>query len=147
MENSHDLFDKYLDRILQRMELQLKMNSIKQSLNPNPPKCFSQLTPQSYNSFISKTVHMRAEGVSEHQGEISRNYDGVSGFRAGICQNCLATMVMEIGASRQNLGIQNVQHKCDPSRADAIKKLDSVQYSTDLLTKVNKLPEMLFQKC
>jgi hypothetical protein len=142
MENSSDWFEP----IYKLMEMQLKLNSTYGSLNPNPVKYFSPPTAPSHYSFISKTVHVSAHANSQHQGGTSRNYDGVTGFRAGICQNCLVTIVMETGTHNKILSIQDI-HKCDLNRADAIRKLDPIEYLIDDITKINKIPELLFQEC
>jgi hypothetical protein len=146
MENSSDWFYKNFEPIFKLMEFQQKLNSINGSLNPYPLEYFSPRTALSHYSFISKTVHVSAHANSQHQGGTSRNYDGVTGFRAGICQNCLATIVMETSTHNKNLSIQDI-HKCDPNRADVIRKLDPIEYLIDHITKINKIPELLFQKC
>ena len=53
---------------------------------------------------------------------------------------------METGTHNKNLSIQDI-HKCDPNRADAIRKLDPIENLIDHLTKFNKIPELLFQNC
>jgi len=146
MENSSDWFYKNFEPVYKLMELQLKLNSSYGSLNPNPVKYFSPPTVPSYYSSISNTVHVSAHANSQIQGGMSRNYDGVTGFRAGICQNCLVTIVMETGTHNKNLSIQDI-HKCDLNRADAIRKLDPIEYLIDDITKINKIPELLFQEC
>jgi hypothetical protein len=146
MENSSDWFDKNFEPIYKLMEFQQKLNSFYGSLNPNPVKYFSPPTGPSYYSFINKTVHVSAHTNSQLQGGTSRNYDRVTGFRAGICQNCLATIVMETGTHDKNLSIQDT-HKCDSNRADVIRKLDPIECLIDHITKINKIPELLFQEC
>jgi hypothetical protein len=146
MENSSDWFYKNFEPVYKLMELQLKLNSSYGSLNPNPVKYFSPPTAPCHYSFISKTVHVTAHANSQIQGGTSRNYDGVTGFRAGICQKCLATIVMQTGTHNKNLSIQDI-HKCDPNRADAIRKLDPIECLIDHITKINKIPELLFQEC
>jgi hypothetical protein len=146
MKSSYDLFDKNLDRFFQMMDLQLKMNSTNQSLNVNPLKYFRPLPPQFHSSFISKPVYMISGQSSEFRDQISREYDNVKGFRAVICQYCLTTLVIDIGSGSQNLRIQG-NHKCDPKRANAIQRLDFIQYTIDFLSKVNMFPEILFEKC
>jgi len=146
IENSSDWLYKNFEPIFKLMEFQQKLNSTSGSLNPNPVKYFSPPTASSHYSFISKTVDVSAHANSQLQGGTSRNYDGVRGFSAGICQNCLATIVMETGTHNKNLSIQDI-HKCDPNRADAIRKLDPIENLIDHITKFNKIPELLFQEC
>ena len=146
IENSSDWLYKNFDPVFNLMEFQQKLNSTSGSLKPNPVKYFSPPTAFSHYSFISKTVDVSAHANSQLQGGTSRNYDGVRGFSAGICQNCLATIVMETGTHNKNLSIQDI-HKCDPNRADAIRKLDPIEKLIDHTTKFNKIPELLFQEC
>jgi hypothetical protein len=145
-ENSSDRFYKNIEPVYKLMELQLKLISIYGSLNPNPVKYFSPPTVPSYYSSISNTVDVSAYANSQIQGGTSRNYDGVTGFRAGICQYCLSTITMTIGTHNKNLSIQDI-HKCDPNKADAIRKLDPIENLIDHITKINKIPELLFQEC
>jgi hypothetical protein len=146
MKNNYDLSDKYVDRFFQFMDLQLKIDSTNQSLNVNPLNHFRPPPPQFHSSFISKPVYMIADQSSEYRDKISRKYDNVIGFGVVICHKCLTIIISEIGSGSQNIRIQDI-HKCDPSIANAIQKLDSRQYTIDFLSKVNKFREILFEKC
>jgi hypothetical protein len=53
---------------------------------------------------------------------------------------------METGTHDKNLSIQDT-HKCDSNRADVIRKLDPIECLIDHITKINKIPELLFQEC
>ena len=100
IEFNDDWFDKYFKPVLRLLELQLKVNSEIQPLNLSIPKDLPQFSSWPNNTFIGIPTfigtpeYIRADGISQEESKISRNYDGVSGFRAGICQKCLATILM-----------------------------------------------------
>jgi hypothetical protein len=143
MENNNDWFDKYFKPVFRLMEFQLRTNSAIQPLNFSVPKDLPQFSSWPYNSFIGIPEYIRADGNSQKGGKISRNYDGVSGFRAGICQKCLVGFLVPIGPT---LSIQH-SHKCNLREVDEIMKLDDLQYTIEFVRKVNTLPDLLFQKC
>ena len=146
IENSSDRFYKNFEPIFKFMELQQKSNSSNQSLSPNQVRYFSQPSPPPYYSFPGIIGNFSAHVKSQRAGVSSRNYQGITGFRAAVCQKCLATIVMETGTHKQDFNIQDI-HKCDPEKADAIRKLDPMQCMIEHITKINNIPEVLLQEC
>jgi hypothetical protein len=120
------------------MQLNLNQSSNNNSVNsiPHPSK-------QLYGAYIPNPIYTR---VKESHGKLTRKFDGVIGFKIGICVKCLTTIIMDIGLKSEDLRIQDI-HNCDPRFLNATKRLDPVQYTINFLTKVNNIPELLFQKC
>jgi hypothetical protein len=137
------LFDTNFKHIFQFMELLNKIKSRYAPSNPVIPIYFSPPAPQSYNSLKGNTVYVRFDDKSQYQSKVYRNYEGVTGFRADICQNCFATLIIRIGGGPEN----KIEHKCYPNGIEAVKRLGFLEYAIDYLTEVNKIPEVLFQEC
>lgn len=136
--------DKYIEPILKLKEFRVRKNALNQSLNPFAQSRYSQFTAQPHYGFSSSPAYIPVERVSLDRDKISRNYDGVSGFKVDICVHCLAFLSMPIGP--KDIRLQDI-HKCGSMRLDAISKLDPREYAIDLLRKHQSLPDSLFQQC
>jgi hypothetical protein len=136
--------DKYIEPILKLNEYRARMNSINQSLSPIPSIYSSQFTGLPHYGFSSSPAYVPVERDSQDRNIISRNYDGVSGFKVGVCAHCLAIISMPIGP--KDIRLQDI-HKCGSMRLDSISKLDPREYAIDLLRKHQSLPELLFRLC
>lgn len=148
IQNDDDWLDKWTERyvepILKFNEHRIRMNSQNQSLNPFAQSHFSQFTAQPHYSFSINPTYIPVERDSQDRDIISRNYDGVSGFKVDVCAHCLAILSIPIGP--KDLRLQDI-HRCDSMRGDAIMKLEPREYAIDLLRKHQSLPDSLFQQC
>ena len=135
--------DKYIEPIRKLNEFRVRLNALN-PLIPYAPSHFSQFTAQPHYSFSSSPAYVPVERDSQDRDKISRNYDGVSGFKVDVCVHCLAIISMPIGP--KDIRLQDI-HKCGSMRLDAISKLDPREYAIDLLRKQQSLPDSLFQQC
>ncbi|HEY7776957.1 MAG TPA: hypothetical protein VIA09_00315 [Nitrososphaeraceae archaeon] len=133
--------DKLFRPLYGPLQLQSEINSYKHSRNHNQPQYFSRPYTQPPASFISNPIYLQTESISSNQSSTLINYEGVSGFRADICPNCLTTI--RIGIGPKNLGI----HKCTPGMDDALRKQGEKLYTLELIRKLESIPEQLSRDC
>ena len=138
-KNNYYREDKWFDLFCRMYELQLMDN---QSSNMNPVQYYPQPPTQFYGALTGDPINT---GFKEIQDKHARNLDGVIGYKIEICEKCLTTLTFDIGRSTEYWRIQDV-HKCEPATLAATKSLDPAQYSFNLLTKLTKIPELLFEK-
>jgi len=139
MKNSYDHNDKWFDILTRMYELGQRANQS----NIGRLSSFAQRPRPLYHPFIGDDDFTRVVEIQDDPNAIS---DRVTGFKIGVCEKCLTTTSLIIESNMEVRKIKEV-HKCDPKRLEDAKGLDPEQYYYELLTKVNNIPELLFEKC
>ena len=102
------------------------------------------ILPRSLNVLVGEYCKTHSNDSTSLNREISINYNDVSGFKADICQKCMAIRTMPMGTNELSV-LEN--HKCHVEMKNSTLRLNDSQYELELYRKINLIPEFLFKQC